>query len=124
MRLPLLLLSGIFSATTCLGQAKEIAPADVAKALGGPDLYVFDCNEADMYAEAHVPGANLLVYDAVTPDKLPADRNATLVFYCYSPECPAARTAAETAVELGFGNVFYMLAGITGWQDAGLPTEP
>ena len=85
---------------------------------------IYDCNEEENYTYAHVPGARLVIYDQITPDILPADTGAVLVFYCYSPECPAASTAAHTAADLGHGRVSCMKAGITGWQDAGLPTEP
>ena len=81
-------------------------------------------NEADNYAFAHVPGATLMAYDAITDLALPADKSASLVFYCWSPECRAAGMAAEIAAGLGFTNVYCMHAGITGWQDAGLATEP
>lgn len=101
---------------------KDITPQQLAGLLG--KVQVIDVNEADNYAFAHVPGARLLAYDAITAEVLPADRSDTLVFYCWSPECPAAGMAAETAVGLGFTQVRCMTAGITGWQDAGLPTEP
>ncbi len=103
---------------------KEITPQQLAALLGTTTLYIFDCNEEDMYAEAHVPGAKLIIYDQITAEKLPADMNAPLVFYCYSPECPAGGTAASTALALGHTDVYCMSAGITGWQDAGLKTEP
>ncbi len=103
---------------------KEISPQQLAALLSNNTLFIFDCNEEDMYAEAHVPGAKLIVFDQITADKLPADMNATLVFYCYSPECPAGGTAARTALELGHVDVYCMSAGITGWQDAELKTEP
>ena len=103
---------------------KELAPARLAEMIKAPSIFVYDGNEEDMYAEAHVPGAKLMVYDQVTADKLPSDHGATLVFYCYSPECPAGASAAHTAVLLGFTDVHCMIAGITGWQDAGFPTEP
>ena len=102
----------------------DLAPREVAAMLGQPEVFVYDCNEADMHAEAHVPGAKLTVYDEVTAAILPADRNARLVFYCYSPECPAGAMAAKTALTFGYTNVFCMSAGIVGWQDAGLTTEP
>lgn len=105
-------------------QVKELSPVELAGMLRSQDTFVFDCNEADMHAEAHVPGSVLIVYDEVTGDKLPSDHNALLVFYCYSPECPAAASAARAAIALGFANVYCMTAGITGWQDAELPTEP
>ena len=103
---------------------KEMAPEQLQKMLTSPAVTVYDCNEPDMHAEAHVPGAKPMVYDEVTADKLPHDLNATIVFYCYSPECPAAATAARTAMGLGFTDVYCMTAGIIGWQDAGLKTEP
>lgn len=113
--------------TRSVGQqsaVKEISPQQLAALQSNTTLFIFDCNEEDMYTEAHVPGAKLIVYDQITADKLPADMNATLVFYCYSPECPAGGTAARTALELGHTDVYCMSAGITGWQDAELKTEP
>ena len=87
-------------------------------------VFVVDCNEPETHEEAHVPGAVLIAYDAVTADKLPTDHGVAIVFYCYSPECPAASMAANDAIALGFTHVYRMEAGIVGWQDAGLPTEP
>lgn len=102
---------------------KEITPQELSNMLG-KGVFIYDCNEADNYDWAHVPGAILTVYDALSADHLPADLGAMLVFYCYSPECPAGTTAAHTAAKLGYTNVYSMVAGITGWQDAGLKTEP
>ena len=103
---------------------KELSPTQLSAMLETDTLFIYDCNEPDMFAEAHVPGAKLIVYDEVTAESLPADRTATLVFYCYSQECPAGTTAARTAMSFGYTDVYSMIAGITGWQDAGLPTEP
>ena len=102
----------------------DLDPKQLSAMLGTPKLFIYDCNEEDMFVEAHVPGAKLTIYDAVTAETLPTDLSATVVFYCYSPECPASTTAAHTAIKLGHTSVYTMLAGITGWQDAGLPTEP
>lgn len=101
-----------------------MAPQELAALLKTSTVHVIDVNEDFTYAEAHVPGAKLMVYDEITAEKLPADRSVPMVFYCYSPECPAAGMAAHSALALGFVNVYCMKAGITGWQDAGLPTEP
>ncbi|MCB0792240.1 MAG: rhodanese-like domain-containing protein [Flavobacteriales bacterium] len=102
---------------------QELTPAQLSALMTAGRVFVFDCNEPYMHEEAHVPGAVLIPYDAVTPDRMPADRDAAIVFYCYSPECPAASMAARDAVELGFTQVYCMREGITGWQDVGLPTE-
>lgn len=101
---------------------KEITPQALSTMLG--KVQVIDVNEPDNFGFAHVPGAHLMAYDAVTAEGLPIDHTTTLVFYCWSPECPAASMAARTAGGLGFTDVYCMTAGITGWQDAGLPTEP
>lgn len=101
---------------------KEITPLELSALLG--KAQVIDVNEPDNFEFAHVPGAKLAPYDAITSVILPTDHSTTLVFYCWSPECPAASMAARTAASLGYTDVRCMTAGITGWQDAGLPTEP
>jgi rhodanese-related sulfurtransferase len=118
----LLGLQGLAQSELDTAGVKVMTPHELAGLLG--QVVVIDVNEADNYAFAHVPGARLLAYDAITLEVLPADRSSKLVFYCWSPECPAAATAARTAVSLGYTDVHCMYAGITGWQDAGLPTEP
>ncbi len=63
----------------------ELTVAQVAARLGEPDFHVYDCNGAGRYARSHVPGAmhvNAYSYD---PSTLPANRAATLVFYCSGP---------------------------------------
>jgi rhodanese-related sulfurtransferase len=105
-------------------EVREITPEQLQQMRSEKQVHIYDCNEADQYGWSHVPGAVLIVYDAVTEDQLPSDKNAQLVFYCYSPECPAGAMAAKTAVTLGHTNVYSMPAGIVGWEDAGLPIEP
>ena len=105
-----------------LTAVKEMTPQELSTRLG--QVQVIDVNEEDNFGFAHVPGAKLLAYDGITADALAAGRSDTLVFYCWSPECPAAGMAAETAAGLGFTEVYWMKVGITGWQDAGFPTEP
>ena len=129
MQKALILFTLILLVAPCAAQSgpdavpvKVITPQELFAGL--PRMHVIDVNEADNYAFAHVPGARLIAYDAITPEVLPADKSGALVFYCWSPECPAAGMAAESAVKLGYTDVRCMHAGITGWQDAGLPTEP
>lgn len=120
--IPLLLACNLCHAQSGTAQVKDITPQELSARLGM--VHVIDVNEDYTFDEAHVPGAVLLVYDAITAEVLPPDKSTALVFYCWSTECPAAGTAAEAAVKLGYTDVACMKAGITGWQDAGLPTEP
>jgi len=101
----------------------EVTPEQVLSMLKD-GTFLADVNEEFTYADAHLPGAKLLVFDAITTEQLPRDKTHPIVFYCYSPECPAAQMAAESTVRLGYERVYCMPAGITGWQDVGLRTEP
>ena len=54
----------------------------VERRLGQPNVYVFDDNSADVYAKNHVPGAVRMDAKGMKEGVLPADKNATLIFYC------------------------------------------
>ena len=90
---------------------------------GNAKTFLFDANPRDLYLQRHLPGARWIRYDAVTADLLPADRQATLVFYCTGPKCSASPRAARAALELGWANVYVMPAGIIGWVRAGRAVE-
>lgn len=63
----------------------ELTVLEVAARLGQPDFFVFDNNGAGRWRRGHVPGAknlNAYGYDA---SALPANKAATLVFYCSGP---------------------------------------
>ena len=58
---------------------------DVAARLGQPDFHVIDNNGAGRYKRSHVPGAINLNAHLFEASALPADKQATLVFYCAGP---------------------------------------
>ena len=89
---------------------------------GKPGVYFLDCNEPDVHAQYHVPGSVWVISDDLLK-YLPADHQATVVFYCYNRRCSASHAAAHEAVKLGYRKVFVMPDGITGWVLAGLPVE-
>jgi hypothetical protein len=63
----------------------SLSVADVAARLGQPGFFVYDNNGAGRYRRSHVPTAkHLNAYNFVASD-LPADKSATLVFYCAGP---------------------------------------
>lgn len=45
-------------------------------------FFVYDNNPKEVYKEGHVPGAKWVAFDEVKASDLPADKEATLVFYC------------------------------------------
>ncbi|MBI5607578.1 MAG: hypothetical protein HY902_01710 [Deltaproteobacteria bacterium] len=48
----------------------------------GRPIRVFDNNRPETYALGRVPGAISLALDAVSAERLPVDRDITVVFYC------------------------------------------
>ncbi len=96
---------------------------DAARAASPKNVFVFDANGPERYKSGHIPGAVLVAHDGVKADVLPADKAATLVFYCFNPKCSASHQAAESARALGYTNVYVLPEGIDGWQKAGRATE-
>jgi rhodanese-related sulfurtransferase len=103
---------------------KTVSPGALHDLLqGGAAVAVFDLNSRRSWESARVPGARNLDPKAYADNELPADRNATLVFYCSNPMCRKAPNAARRARNGGYFNVYVMSAGISGWLAAKLPTE-
>jgi hypothetical protein len=63
----------------------EMTPQDVMSKLKQKNVYVFDNNDQDRWKKSHVPGAKWLHPMDYEAKDLPADKNATLIFYCASP---------------------------------------
>jgi len=102
----------------------DISLSDLKKAIADKDVTVVDVNGSKSYNAGHIPGA--IDYIAVKDDfasKLPADKDALIVAYCGSPQCGAYAKAAAAAKELGYTNVKHYVGGISGWKEAGEPTE-
>jgi hypothetical protein len=57
---------------------------EVEHRLGQPNVYVYDGNSDETYHNSHIPGAVRLLSRNITAEKLPADKNATLIFYCHN----------------------------------------
>ena len=56
----------------------------VAAKLGTKNTYIFDNNPKESWVAGHVPGAKWLDDEKVTAADLPADKAATLIFYCHN----------------------------------------
>lgn len=97
----------------------KLTLAQVEAKLGQPNVFLFDANPREFYEHGHLPGAAWVKFDGVTADVLPADRGATLVFYCANELCTASHTAAQQARALGYANTFLMPEGFIGWKKSG-----
>jgi rhodanese-related sulfurtransferase len=103
---------------------KKVTVAQLAK---DKSSKIFDANSNEFRAKnGTIPGAILLTssssYDVAK--ELPADKNASLVFYCAGARCSSSDMAAHRAAEAGYTNVAVLPEGLTGWKAAGQKTAP
>jgi rhodanese-related sulfurtransferase len=59
----------------------RLTPDEVEKLLAEKDVRIFDVNNAEVFAKAHLPGAVRLELDQVVRS-LPADPALRLIYYC------------------------------------------
>lgn len=102
---------------------KNISPAALHQQMQQGPIFVFDVNSRASWLKARVPGARSLDPVAWADSDLPADKDASLVFYCSNPMCRKAPNAARRAKQLGYANTQVLSAGISGWLSANLPTQ-
>jgi rhodanese-related sulfurtransferase len=98
---------------------------------------LYDTRVAAEYAEAHIKGAKSLPYkeksskaigfdksqDEFALDKLPADKNTAVIFYCNAGDCWKSYKASKVAVDAGYKRVNWFRGGIPEWRGKGLPVE-
>jgi rhodanese-related sulfurtransferase len=110
---------GVAPAPVVALELPTLTLAQVEAQVGQPGVYLFDANPKDFYEHGHLPGARWVKFDAPARDVLPADRGATLIFYCANELCTASHTAAQAATALGYAQVFVMPEGFIGWKKSG-----
>jgi rhodanese-related sulfurtransferase len=106
------------------GEYKEISVKEAREMVDGKKAVFIDVNGTESFKKGRIPGA--LNYDMVKStlaSALPEDKNATIVAYCGGPKCKAYEKAAKAASELGYKNIRHLVAGISGWKEAGQPVE-
>lgn len=125
MKALLTLLSAVLLAGTAFaGEYPDISIAELKKAIADKKVTILDVNGSASYEKGHIPGA--IDFKATKGDiasKLPSDKSALVVAYCGGPTCGAYAAGAKAAKELGYTNVKHLSAGISGWLQAGEPTE-
>jgi rhodanese-related sulfurtransferase len=102
---------------------KTVSPHVLHQLVQEGAVTVLDVNPPWSWAAARVRGARNLDPAAFGEQDLPADKDATLVFYCSGFLCRKAPLAARRAAAMGYRRVHVMSAGINGWVQAALPTE-
>lgn len=90
------------------------------------DLTLIEVLAEESFEDFHLPGAWNVPVDADTFDERVqaiADKDDTVVVYCWDIDCDASPRAAKRLEELGFSDVLDYAAGKEDWRGAGLPTE-
>jgi rhodanese-related sulfurtransferase len=104
------------------GNMGAVSPAFVKKQLDekAPITLIDSRPKARKYDKGHIPGAISIPdseFDKHT-GKLPADKTASLIFYCEDVACVLSPKSAAKAVALGYTNVMTMPVGYVGWEKA------
>jgi rhodanese-related sulfurtransferase len=114
-----------------------VVTAQKAKELMASGAVMIDARVANEYVEAHIKGAKNIPYKeksahAVNYDasqdhfdlaKLPADKNAPVIFGCNGPECWKSYKAASAAIKAGYKKVYWLRGGFPEWKAKGYPVE-
>ena len=109
--------------------------AAVSTLMAAGATYIDTRTEAEFKA-GHVPGARWLPYveksakdtdfdlslDNFDVARLPADRNAALIFACNGAECWKSYKASLAAQRAGYRRVHWFRGGYPEWRSAALPT--
>ncbi len=91
---------------------------------GGQPYHLYDARPGKRFGGGHVPGAkSAFPKDDDFLSRLPADKNALLVFYCGGPTCPYTSVAVDKAKAAGYSNLKGFQAGLPGWKKAKLPVH-
>ena len=120
-----LLATAVLAISAQAGEYPDISITELKKAIADKQVTVIDANGNKSFTEkGHIPTAiNFHAKDGEIAKALPSDKGALIVAYCGGPLCNAYEDAAKKATELGYTNVKHLSAGISGWLQAGEPTE-
>ena len=89
-----------------------------------PDLAIIDTRRAEDFNAGHLDGAVRLLDTDVTADALGGivkTKAAPVLFYCNGTKCGRAAKATETAIGLGYSQVYYYALGMEEWNKLSLP---
>lgn len=115
----------------------KVVTAEEAKKMLDKGVPLIDARVAAEYAEKTIKGAKSVPYreksakavdfdrkqDQFDLAKLPADKNAPLVFFCNAGECWKSYKASVLARDAGYKQVHWLRGGMPEWTAKGLPTQ-
>ena len=84
---------------------------------------LLDVREPEEWAETGVPVGAVLIPLAEVESRASSELDAGSPVYVICRSGNRSRTASETLVQLGFGQVYNVDGGVTAWVNAGLPVQ-
>ena len=110
----------LVAAAVHASQFPDITIPELKSAIEAKKVVLLDVNGTESWEKGHIPGAiDFASAKANLASVLPKDKDALVVAYCGGPKCGAYQAAARAAEKLGYKNVKHLVAGISGWHDAG-----
>lgn len=114
-----------------------VVTADKGKELLAKGVTVIDTRTPNEYAESKIKGAKLVAYkeksakvadfdaskDEFDMSKLPADKNAEIMFYCNGVDCWKSYKASVTAIKAGYKKIYWLRGGLPEWKSKGGAVE-
>lgn len=114
-----------FALPSMAGEVKTISISGMedylAEGVDARGIAIFDSRSRAKYDAGHLPWAKSLPYDEMEEnlDKLPADKDKPLIFYCDGQKCDFSGKAAKLAISEGYSDVSIFVEGLPGWKKAG-----
>ena len=110
---------GSLPAAAEVAVVKKLTAAQLATMLTKKDFFLVNVH---IPYEGEVANTDAFIdYDTITDhlDKLPKDKNASIVLYCRGGGM--SDIASRALVHLGYSQVSDLVGGMNGWKDAGFP---
>ena len=110
---------GSLPAAAEVAVVKKLTAAQLATMLAKKDFFLVNVH---IPYEGEIANTDAFIdYDTIADhlDKLPKDKNASIVLYCRGGGM--SDIASKTLVNLGYSQVSDLVGGMDGWKDAGFP---
>ncbi|MDF1755966.1 MAG: rhodanese-like domain-containing protein [Verrucomicrobiales bacterium] len=114
----------VLACSVFAGEYPDISVSELEEAMAKKEVIILDVNGSSSYAKGHIPGAiDFRGNKANIAELLGDDKDKLVVAYCGGPSCSAYKAGASAAEKAGFANIKHLSIGISGWLQAGKPTE-
>ena len=112
-------IAGSLPAAAEVAAVKKLTAAQLATMLTKKDFFLVNVH---IPYEGEIANTDAFIdYDTIADhlDKLPKDKNASIVLYCRGGGM--SDIASKALVHLGYSQVSDLVGGMNGWKDAGFP---